>query len=223
MEKEKGYFITFEGIEGCGKSTQAELLASYLIKKGKKVFLTREPGGPKISEEIRKILLEKENSEMLPETELLLYMASRSQHTGEWIIPKLEEGTVVISDRYYDSSLAYQGAARKLNRNIIDTITLFSTFGLKPDLTFLIDLSAEIGLSRISRKKADRLEQESLLFHEKVRNGFLEIAGIEKKRYIILEGNLTIDEIHNEIIKKLEIFFSKTRRVTNRQLPGSAS
>ncbi len=211
-ETGKGIFITFEGIEGCGKSTQAEMLTSYLEKQGRSVFLTREPGGPKISENIREILLKKENSEMLPETELLLYMASRSQHTGEWIIPKLAEGIVVISDRYYDSSLAYQGAARKLDRNIIDTITAFATFGLKPDLTFLIDLSAEIGLSRISRKNADRLERESHVFHEKVREGFLEIAGNEKERYIIVDGNLTINEIHKEIVKKMENYLRKVKK-----------
>jgi len=210
MKTKKGIFITFEGIEGCGKSTQAELLASYLKKRGRRVFLTREPGGPKISEDIREILLKKENSEMLPETELLLYMASRSQHTGEWIIPKLAEGIIVISDRYYDSSLAYQGVARKLDINIIDTITTFSTFGLKPDLTFLIDLSAEIGLSRILKKNADRLEQESHVFHEKVRKGFLEIAGKEKERYIVIDGNLTIDGIHEEIVKSIENYLSKT-------------
>ncbi|HHE39304.1 MAG TPA: dTMP kinase, partial [Candidatus Cloacimonetes bacterium] len=185
-------------------------LASYLKKRGRRVFLTREPGGPKISEDIREILLKKENSEMLPETELLLYMASRSQHTGEWIIPKLAEGIIVISDRYYDSSLAYQGVARKLDINIIDTITTFSTFGLKPDLTFLIDLSAEIGLSRILKKNADRLEQESHVFHEKVRKGFLEIAGKEKERYIVIDGNLTIDGIHEEIVKSIENYLSKT-------------
>ena len=128
-------FITFEGVEGCGKSTQAKMLKEYLENIGKKVLLTREPGGPKISEDIRNILLDRNNHEMLPEKEMLLYMASRSQHTGEWIIPALEKGTFVISDRYYDSTIAYQGAARKIDRNIIDTITKYATFGLVPDLT----------------------------------------------------------------------------------------
>lgn len=208
----KGLFITFEGIEGCGKSTQAKLLAEYLRNQGKVVFLTREPGGPKISEEIRKILLSTKNNEMLPETEVLLYMASRSQHTGEWIIPALKQGKVIISDRYYDSTFAYQGAARKIERKLIDIITGFATFGLKPDITFLVDLPAEEGLSRISYKNADRLEKESLEFHQKVRKGFLEIAKIEKNRYIIIDGRDSVEKIHKEIVKKFE---EKIRKVKN--------
>ncbi|MDO9578052.1 MAG: dTMP kinase [Candidatus Cloacimonadales bacterium] len=200
----KGIFITFEGIEGCGKSTQAKLLADYLQKTGKEVLFTREPGGPKISEEIREILLNNANAEMIPRTEVLLYMASRSQHTSEWIIPALKNGKIVISDRYYDSTIAYQGAARKIERNIIDMLTTFATFGLKPDITFLVDLPAEIGLARIEQKDADRLERESLDFHKKVRAGFLKIAEQEKDRYIVLNGAKTVNEIHREIIKKID-------------------
>ncbi len=207
----KGLFITFEGIEGCGKSTQAKLLREYLEKKGWSVFLTREPGGPKISEKIRELLLSTENKEMLPETEVLLYMASRSQHTGEWIIPALQKGKMVISDRYYDSTLAYQGAARKIDIKLIDTITKFATFGLKPDITFLVDLPAEIGLSRISKQDADRLEMESIEFHKKVRVGFIEIAKREKERYIIVDGTKSVEEIHNEIMKIME---DKLRKVS---------
>jgi dTMP kinase len=199
----KGLFITFEGIEGCGKTTQAELLADYFRQQGREVLLTREPGGPKISESIRKILLSKDNYEMLPETEMLLYMASRSQHTGEWIIPAIESGKDVISDRYYDSSIAYQGAARKIERNIIDIIIKYATFGLRPDLTFLIDLPVEKGLSRLKIGHIDRLEQESLEFHNKVREGFLKIAESEKKRYIVIDGNKTVEGIHKIIIKKV--------------------
>ncbi|MBL7149663.1 MAG: dTMP kinase [Candidatus Cloacimonetes bacterium] len=207
----KGLFITFEGIEGCGKSTQAKLLRKYLEKKGWSVFLTREPGGPKISEAIRELLLSTDNKEMLPETEVLLYMASRSQHTGEWIIPALQKGKMVISDRYYDSTLAYQGAARRIDIKLIDTITKFATFGLKPDITFLVDLPAEIGLSRISKQEADRLEMESIEFHKKVRVGFIEIAKREKERYIIVDGTKSVKEIHNEIMKIMEV---KLRKVS---------
>jgi dTMP kinase len=157
----KGIFITFEGIEGCGKSTQSKLLAEYLQKRGIDTLSTREPGGPKISEEIREILLSNANDEMIDRTEVLLYMASRSQHTGEWIIPALDSGKIVISDRYYDSTIAYQGAARKIERKVIDMLTHFATFGLKPDITFLVDLPAEVGLSRIEAKNADRLERVS--------------------------------------------------------------
>lgn len=199
-----GLFVTFEGIEGCGKSTQAALLKDYLQQKNIPVFLTREPGGPKIAEAIRAILLSNDNTEMLDRTEVLLYMASRSQHTGQWIIPQLKQGKVVISDRYYDSTFAYQGAARKIKRNIIDILTGFSTFGLKPEITFLIDLPAELGLSRIKKQEADRLEQESLDFHRKVRNGFLSMANAEKKRYIILDGLKPVEAIHQDIVDEIE-------------------
>ncbi len=205
----KGLFITFEGIEGCGKSTQAQMLKEYLQSKQIPVFLTREPGGPKISEDIREILLSNDNIEMLDRTEVLLYMASRSQHTGQWILPKLNQGMVVISDRYYDSTIAYQGAARKIDRNIIDSLTKYATFGLQPEITFLVDLPAEVGLSRIKQQDADRLEQESLDFHRNVRKGFLEIAKAEKDRYIILDGSKSIDEIHEDIIKNINKFITK--------------
>jgi len=199
----KGLFITFEGTEGCGKTTQAELLADFFRQKGYEILLTREPGGPKISENIRTILLNKDNVEMLPETEMLLYMASRSQHTGEWILPALKAGKIVISDRYYDSTIAYQGAARKIDRNIIDTIRKYATFGLIPDLTFLVDLPAAVGLSRIKKEDADRLEQESLEFHTKVREGFLKIAK-EESRYYIINGNNSIEEINKDILKIIQ-------------------
>ncbi len=205
----KGLFITFEGIEGCGKSTQAKLLTNYLRENGNDVLLTREPGGPKISEKIREILLSTENIEMIDRTEILLYMASRSQHTGEWIIPALENGSYVISDRYYDSTAAYQGAARKISGNIIDTLTEFATFGLRPDITFLVDLPAENGLARIESENADRLEQESLTFHRDVRNGFLEIAQKEKERFVILDGRKSIEDIHLEIISVLKKYMIK--------------
>lgn len=199
----RGKFITFEGIEGCGKSSQAKLLQNYYEEQGKQVLLTREPGGPKISEQIRQILLDNNNKEMLPETEMLLYMASRSQHTGEWIIPILKSGKIVISDRYYDSTWAYQGVARNLDMKIIRRITDYATYGLVPDITILIDLPAHIGLSRISNENADRLENESLQFHKKVRKAFLDIAKQEKKRYIVIDGRKCIEEVHEEIIKRI--------------------
>ena len=206
---EKILFITFEGIEGCGKSTQAQMLKDFLIKEGKSVFLTREPGGPKIAEDIREMLLSVNNKEMLPQTEVLLYMASRSQHTGEWIIPELEKGKIVISDRYYDSTFAYQGAARKIDGKLIDTIRRYATFGLVPDITFLVDLPEEIGLSRILEKDADRLEQESMEFHKRVREGFLELAKKEPERFVVLDGNKSIDEIHNDVISIIKKEFNK--------------
>ncbi len=209
MKGEKGLFVTFEGIEGCGKSTQSKLLRDYLESNGLDVLLTREPGGPRISEKIRQLLLDPENTEMLPETELLLYMASRSQHTGEWIIPALKRGKVVISDRYYDSSIAYQGAARQLDMKQIDNITLFATYSLKPDITFLIDLSPDSGLCRIKPEVADRIEKESIEFHKRVRKGFLDVAKREPDRFCIVDGCGTIEEIHIEIVKKMDILLKK--------------
>ena len=192
-------FITFEGIEGCGKSTQAKKLADFLRKQNYKVLLTREPGGPKISEQIRDILLNPENEEMLPETELLLYLSSRCQHTGEWIIPALKQNEIVISDRYYDSSLAYQGAARNIDLKKILEINTFATFSLKPDITFLIDLPVEKGLDRLVKNKIDRMEKESIEFHKRVRNHFLDIAKNDTKRLKIIDGKKNIEEIHNKI------------------------
>jgi dTMP kinase len=202
IKKYQGTFITFEGIEGCGKSTQALLLANALREKGLKVLLTREPGGPAISEAIRKILLDPEYFEMLPETEMLLYMASRSQHTGQWILPALQEGKVVISDRYYDSTIAYQGAARELDFSIIDSITKFATYDTEPDLTFLLDLPVETGLRRIQTRKLDRLEMETVDFHKKVREQYLFIAKKYAYRYNIIAGDNLVDTIHQSILNR---------------------
>jgi dTMP kinase len=198
----KPLFITFEGIEGCGKSTQSKLLKNYLEEQSYKVLLTREPGGPKISEDIRKILLDSRNSEMFPETELLLYMASRVQHTGEWILPALKRNEFVISDRYFDSTIAYQGVARKGNKEFIEHLTKFATFNLIPDITFIIDLKPEIGLSRIPNDKKDRLERENIVFHQKVRNAFLAMAKTNK-RFFIIDGNKSIKDINKLIIQKI--------------------
>jgi dTMP kinase len=202
MGKTMGIFITFEGIEGCGKSTQALLLANALRGTGHEVLLTREPGGPVISEAIRKILLDPEYYEMLPETEMLLYMASRSQHTGQWILPALKEGKIVISDRYYDSTIAYQGAARDLDFDIIETITHFATYNTDPDLTFLIDLPVEIGRKRIQSRKLDRLELEAMDFHQKVREQYLFIASKYTSRYYVISGDDMVDTIHQKVLER---------------------
>ncbi|HOQ80857.1 MAG TPA: dTMP kinase, partial [Candidatus Cloacimonadota bacterium] len=164
----KGFFITFEGIEGCGKSTQAKLLFDYLVENGYNVTLTREPGGTDISEKIRELLLDCQNSKMNKETEILLYMASRSQHTGELIIPALESGSIVLCDRYFDSTLAYQGYARGIEISTIKTINSYASFGLIPDLTFFLDITIDESFRRIKDKKPDRLEYEPRSFHDKV-------------------------------------------------------
>lgn len=199
-----GIFITFEGIEGSGKSTQVRLLIQALKQQALPYLCTREPGGTVISEAIRAILLNPLYAEMTPETELLLYCASRAQHTGELILPALAQGKIVICDRYYDSTYAYQGAARDLDEVLIDTLTRFSTYGRDPDITFLIDLPVEIGLSRIKDRQLDRLEQEHAVFHEKVRQQYLSIANKCPSRYIVLNGSDEPEAIHQRIISTLQ-------------------
>ncbi len=201
----KGFFITFEGIEGCGKSTQTKALADYFEKNNFPFIVTREPGGTLISEKIREILLDNANHEMNPETELLLYMASRSQHTGTKIIPALTEGRHVICDRYYDSTLAYQGAARDLDTKFIDLLIDFATYSTTPDLTFLLDITVEESQRRICHRGKDRMEEESKEFHEKVRIEFLNLANKYSNRYIVIDGTLDseiISKIVNQEIKQ---------------------
>lgn len=199
-----GKFITFEGIEGSGKSTQVKLLVKYLESRNIPYLSTREPGGTPIAEAIRKILLDPACSEMLPETELLLYNASRAQHTGELILPALKAGKIVICDRYYDSTYAYQGAARELDTDIIDTLTRYATFDTVPELTILLDLPVEQGLARITARSLDRLEQEDISFHEKVRQQFLFIAKKQASRYLVLDGSQAPEELHNQILRALK-------------------
>ncbi|MCK9309235.1 MAG: dTMP kinase [Candidatus Cloacimonetes bacterium] len=200
----KGIFITFEGIEGSGKSTQVRLLVDALHKLNLPYLTTREPGGTVISEAIRSILLNPQFQEMKPETELLLYCASRSQHTGELILPALQAGKIVICDRYFDSTYAYQGAARDLDENLIDTLTSFATYGRIPDITFLIDLPVSVGLGRIQDRQLDRLELENTAFHERVRKQFLSIANKCPSRYYVLNGLEEPEAIHNNIISALQ-------------------
>ncbi|MDP8219919.1 MAG: dTMP kinase [Candidatus Stygibacter frigidus] len=204
----KGIFITFEGIEGCGKSTQVELLKNQLEADGMDVILTREPGGTVISERIRDLLLDPTYKEMLPETEVLLYAASRSQHTGQKIIPAIESGKVVISDRYYDSTIAYQGAARQIDGSAIRFLCEFAAYHHEPDLTFLIDVAVETGLGRINPESADRLEQESLDFHRRVRTGFLELAE-KHSRIVIIDGQKSISEINGLILDKVKEYLKE--------------
>lgn len=194
-----GLFISFEGIEGSGKSTQIAMLADKLRAAGRELLITREPGGPPVAEAIRSVLLDPQYPELLPETELLLYMASRAQHTGEWIVPALDTGKIVLCDRYFDSTIAYQGAARNLDMQFISQLTAFATFGNTPDITFLIDLPVEIGLQRISGRPLDRLEQEHISFHYKVREQYLKLAEANPDRYIVMDGKLDANALHDLI------------------------
>lgn len=197
----KGFFITFEGPEGSGKTTQARNLEESLREKGYRVRLVREPGATAVGEEIRQVLLRK-GREVVPLTELLLYQAARAQNTEENIIPFLQKGGVIISDRYADSSVAYQGYGRGVPREEIERINRMVCSGLLPDLTVLLDLDPEIGLQRVKREEFDRLEQENIDFHRRVREGYLELSR-EYERYWTLPGTEKPEILEEMILKKV--------------------
>lgn len=199
----KGLFITFEGTEGSGKSTQVRMLEAALRQMDIPCLKTREPGGPPISEAIRTILLNPDHAEMQPETELLLYMASRAQHTAQWIIPALNRGETVLCDRYNDSTIAYQGAARDLDQAFIAALARFATRSLVPDITFLVDLPVEVGMARITNRQLDRMENEAIGFHRKVREQYLRLAKTEAFRYIVLDGTMDQSVIHSQILNQV--------------------
>jgi len=180
-------FITFEGMEGCGKSTQAKLLARAI---GPDAVLTQEPGGTAIGRAIRQLLLDPANRAMSAEAEVLLFFADRAQHVAEVIRPALAAGKIVISTRYVDTSLAYQGYGRGLDLDRIRSVAVLATGGLRPDLTLFFDLPLEIGLARVVRRGGrDRLESEVREFHERVRNGYLELAAAEPNRWIRIDAS----------------------------------
>ena len=195
----RGLFITFEGIDGCGKSTQARGLERRLEEEGNAPLLLREPGGTPISEDIRKVLLNPDNSSMAPENEALLLAASRSQLLKEVIIPRLEKGTIVLCDRYIDSTLAYQGFGRDLPQKWLRQINRLAFELAIPDKTFLFDLPVDVALSRLGDRQRDRIEATGVNFLEKVRNGFLTLAEQESDRYIILDGQNQSEELEKDI------------------------
>lgn len=199
-------FITFEGLDFCGKSTQVKLLKEKLEKTGKNVTLIREPGGTQISEKIRELLLDKENSEMHIEAELLLFSASRAQLVREKIIPLLKEGHFVISDRFHDSSIAYQGFGRGINLSSVKTIQKFAIGLAIPHLTFFIDLplkDIDERREKFGVTNLDRIELSRKDFYDRVRNGYIEMSMVEK-RFVTIDGTLSIEEIHNEIMTVIE-------------------
>jgi len=195
----KSYFITFEGIDGSGKSTQAKLLIKKLGSSSIQTCFIREPGGTKISEEIRHVLLNKRDEDMIDRTEALLMCASRAQLTKNIIIPELESGKWVIADRYSDSTLAYQGGGRGIDLDCLIKLNEFATFGTVPDITFYIDIDAETGFQRRKNISADRIESAGIEFQDKIRNKYLEIINYFSERCVHVDGNLTIDAI-SEII-----------------------
>lgn len=200
-------FISFEGIDFSGKSTQIELLKDYLVEHNKKVEILREPGGTEISEKIRRILLDNKNEKMFAEAELLLFSASRAQLVRQKIRPYLEKGIYVISDRFHDSSTAYQGYGRGIPLDIVMKVHQLAIGDTIPDLTFFIDIPVGIANERKKKKtkvKLDRIELADIEFFNRVRNGYLEIAKKEE-RFKVIDGTQTIETIRNQIISELEL------------------
>jgi dTMP kinase len=202
MSISKGYFITFEGIDGCGKSTQVKMLVEAMNSIEKKTILVREPGGTTISEEIREILLHRHQSNISDRTEALLMTGSRAQLTYEVIMPNLINGRNVVADRFYDSTLAYQGGGRKLDLDWLIKLNYFATYELEPDVTFFVDILPEEASKR-KNKEEDRIEGAGIEFQTLVRNTYLELSIRFKERFIVINGHDTIENIHKSILAEL--------------------
>jgi dTMP kinase len=201
MKRKAGLFITFEGGEGTGKTTQIARLAKALEAAGRRVVVTREPGGSQIANRIRSLLLDPKSKGLVPMAELFLYEASRAQHVADVIRPALKEGKVVICDRFADSSVVYQGAARGLPASLVGQLNKIATGGLEPRLTFLLDLDPRIGLARVgARGILDRMEKEALGFHKKVRAGYLRLAKANPRRFRVIDSSQSRDGIHEQIL-----------------------
>ncbi len=204
----QGIFITIEGPDGCGKSTQAEILVAYLKTKSIPVILTREPGGCSIGEEIREILLKPRGEQILSdETELFLFAAARAQHVRETILPAMSIGSVVIASRFIDATTAYQGYGRGIPIESIRDVNELATGGLKPDLTIILDIDSEKGIHRARgvneetpAGEVDRIEAESITFHKRVRNGYLEIVKNEPERCVLIDSDRPISEVSGDIM-----------------------
>ena len=204
-------FISFEGIDFCGKSTQVELLKKYLLEKNKKVEIIREPGGTEISEKVREILLDKKHYHMFMEAEIFLFSASRAQFVREKIRPCLEKGIYVISDRFHDSTTAYQGFGRGIDLETVKHINKLAIGSTLPDLTFMIDIPIEVAEQRKNQKhnkELDRIEISDTGFYNRVRKGYLNFTEKEK-RFRIIDGTLSIEKIHNKVVSEIVLFEKK--------------
>lgn len=198
----QGLFITFEGPDGCGKTTQMNLLAQYFEKKGKKVVLTREPGGKGLGEKVREILLNYDG-EVSDRCESFLFLADRAQNIDIIVKPAVKQGEIVLCDRHIDSTVAYQGYGRGLDINEINILNNLATGGKKPDLTLVFDVDVETSMKRVGKEK-DRMESAGIDFHNRVRNGYLELAEQEPTRIKVLDATKTIEEIHEKVVEIIE-------------------
>lgn len=200
----RGAFIVFEGIDGVGKTTQLFTLFHELRGRGRKVVLTREPGGTRVGEAVRRVLLDAENQEMTPETEALLYAAARAQFVSKVVRPALERGEVVLSDRFVDSSLAYQGYGRGLDLEKLAQVNMLATGGLRPDLTILLDLPAATALARLEVGRRDRLELEDTDFYDRVRRGYRRLASADPGRYLVLDADREVEVLAAAVMERVE-------------------
>lgn len=210
MEENTGLFVTFEGIEGCGKTTQITRVADSLRQKDFDVIVTREPGGCQISDKIRTILLDSNHNAMVPETELLLYTASRAQHIAQVVRPALVQGKIVLCDRFCDATLAYQGYGRHLDLEIINQLNHYACQGTTPDVTLLLDLPVQDGLGRARSRNAqnvavdeDRFEQESLEFHQRIRDAYLLFSQQQSERIKVIDATGDLDDVYHRITSTL--------------------
>jgi dTMP kinase len=210
MTQKKGVFITFEGCEGCGKSTQSRLLHKHLIDLKVPSLLTQEPGGTPLGERVRDLLKTTRDFSISPEAELLLFNACRAQLVRDVILPGLESGKAVICDRFDDSTTIYQGYGRGLDLSMIEGINRLATGGLRPDLTILLDMPPQASLQRKSGRHTDRFEAEEISFHQKIREGYLELAGAEPGRWLVIEGSSDIQGIFQQIRPVVEKLLRET-------------
>jgi dTMP kinase len=205
-----GFFITFEGVEGCGKTTQIRKLSERLTIAGYRTLLTREPGGCPIADKIRSILLDADNQAMVPLTELLLYAAARAQHVAETIMPAITSGTIVLCDRFSDATLAYQHSGRGIDRATINSLNSLACQSVQPDLTILMDCDVAVGLARAKSRieaasgpREERFELETIAFHQRVRQGYLALAAADPARFLTVSANGSVNEIADIIAEKV--------------------
>ena len=214
LERKISLFITFEGIDGCGKTTQISRFAATLRKRGIPILVTREPGGTEIGQAIRDILLDVDNTNIAPLAELFLYAADRAQHVAEVIKPALAANKWVISDRYFDATIVYQGVVLEHYDGLIEMLNREATLDCQPDITFLLDCPAEVGLERIAKrdqqeKKRDRFERKTLDFHIKIRYGYLALANKHKDRFRIIDGTLAEQRVAKKIREIIDPYLPK--------------